>query len=156
MPPPLRLPLPPQTPPACSRQERTGLSERQRSARSRTRSHAGLANLGLPPQECTVGTALAFCGCATNEVETGLQACSLAAAVMRRCTTHTHTYAHTHMHRHTHRRAHTCTGAHTHTHTCTSAHTQVHTRTHAHMHRRAHTHVHTHTHKHTHTHTQTN
>jgi len=44
---PLRLPLPPQTPPACSRQDLTGLSERQRSERTRG-SHAELAN-GFAP-----------------------------------------------------------------------------------------------------------
>jgi hypothetical protein len=61
IPSPPALPAPPpQTPPACSRQERTGLSKRQRSARTRG-SHAELAKLGLPPQQdCTVGTALAF------------------------------------------------------------------------------------------------
>jgi len=69
MAPPLHLHLPPQTPSACSRQEQTGLSKRQRSARTKTRSHAELANLGLTPQGCTVGTALAFCGYATYEVD---------------------------------------------------------------------------------------
>jgi hypothetical protein len=77
------------------------------------------------PQDCMVGNALALhCGYATNEIETKLQACSHAAAEMRRRTTCTHAHTHIHMHRRTH------TGAHTHRHTFT--HAQAHTRVHTH------------------------
>ena len=144
MPPLLCLHLPSQTPSACSRHERTGLSKRQRSTRTRTCSHAGLANLVLTPQDCTVGTALAFCGYATNQV-TG----------MRRRTTCTHmrtqTHIHIYKHAHTHAQAHTLTGVHTHRHTFTCARARTHTHTHTHTHTRTHTHAHTHTHTHTHT-----
>jgi len=119
---PLRLPLPPQTPLACSRQERTGLSERQRNARTRG-SHVELSNLGLPSQDCTVGTALAFCGYATNKL-TGMQAHNVhthaqAHNVHTQSHTHTHTHTHTHMHRstHLHRYTHAQTHIHMHTHT---------------------------------------
>jgi len=124
MSPPLHLPLPPQTSPACSRQERTGLSERQKSARTRGRQ-AGLANLGLPPQDF-LRISTAFCGHATNEVQTGMQACSHAAAGMKCTRTHTHIHSHTPWHPCTH--------------------------THPHTHKRAHPHIHTDTHRHTHAH----
>jgi len=125
-PPPLRLRLHPQTPPACSRQEWTGLSMRQRSARRRTRSHAELTNLGLTPQDCTVGTALTFCNYAT------IEGCKHAAASAQAHNVHKHVHTNTHTCTHTCTGTHTHTGAHTHRHTCTCA--------------RAHTHTHTHTH----------
>ena len=120
-------PAPPAPSPPSRLQQarRTGLSERQRSARTRTRSHAGLANLGLPPQGCTVGTALAFCGYATNEADR--DASMLQAHNVH---THAHTHSHIHTHAHTYTHAHTCTGAHTytgaHTHTYTLTHTYTH------------------------------
>ena len=118
----LCLPLPPQTPLACSRQDWTGLSERQRSARTRS-SHAGLrANLGLPPQDCTVG--IAFCDYATNKVDK--DALMLSCSI-RNAQAHKHTHSHTQY------------LAPLFTHTCThTKHTNIHTR--------AHTHTHTHTH----------
>jgi hypothetical protein len=147
-PPHYRLPLPPQTPPACSRQERTRLSDRQRSARIRG-SNAELANLGLSPQDCTVGTALAFCVNATNEVDrdASMLSCSSrrTTCTHTRARTHTLTCIHTHVHRrtHSHRRTHAQTHAHTrahtHTHTLSLSNTLAYTRTH----------THTHTHKHT-------
>jgi hypothetical protein len=148
MPPPLRLPLPPWAPIACSRQERTGLSERQRSART-TGSLAELADLGLPSHDCTVGTALAFCVYVTNEVDRD-------ASMLQAHTVHIHAQAHdVHTHAHTH--SHT----HTHTHTQTNTNTHIHKHTHTHMHMRthtytgAHTHIHTNTNTHKHTHTRT-
>ena len=148
MPPPLRLPLPPWAPIACSRQERTGLSERQRSART-TGSLAELADLGLPSHDCTVGTALAFCVYVTNEVDRD-------ASMLQAHTVHIHAQAHdVHTHAHTH--SHT----HTQTHTQTNTNTHIHKHTHTHMHMRthtytgAHTHIHTNTNTHKHTHTRT-
>ena len=132
---PSRLPLPPHTPSACSRQERTGLSERQRSARTRG-SHAELANLGLPSQDCTVGTALAFCGYATNEVDRDasmLQTHNVHIHAQAH-DVHTHAHTHSHTHIHTHAHAHTLTQAHTrtdtHAHACAHTHTNIHTQTH--------------------------
>jgi len=118
----------PQTAPACSRQEQTGLSERQRNARTRG-SHAAEQTL-VCPQDCIVGIASALHS-ATNEVETGMQACSHAAAEMRRRTTCTLTCTHTYTHKHTHAQAHTHTKAHTHRRTDAQTH----------MHRRAHTYI---------------
>ena len=127
MPPSLHLPLPPQTPPACSRQERTELSKRQRSARTRG-SHAGQANLGLPPQDCIVGIASALHsvvmqqlklrqGCKHALVQ---QQCSSRNDMHRHAQTHSHNLAHTHTHTDTHTRSHARkharTPAHTHTH----------------------------------------
>ena len=133
--PPLRLHLPPQTPSACSRQERARLSKWQRSARTRTRSHAKLANLGLTPPDCTVGTVLAFCGYATNEVDRD--------ASMLQAHVHTHVQAHnvhthaptlTHAHAHTLTQSHRHTCAHTHTRTHNLSLAPLHTRTHARTH----------------------
>ena len=112
------------------------MSERQRSARTRS-SHAELANLGLPPQDCTVGTALAFCGYASNEVD---RDASILSCSGRKTTC---SYTRTHMHIHTH----TCTSAHT--------HTGAHTHRQMHMRTRVHAHIHTHTHTRAHTHTHT-
>jgi hypothetical protein len=75
------LPAPSPPDPARLQQERTGLSERQNSARTRA-SHAGLATRFAPTGLYgwhSIGTA--FCGYATNEVETEMQACSHAAAM---------------------------------------------------------------------------
>jgi hypothetical protein len=133
---PSRLPLPPHTPSACSRQERTGLSERQRSARTRG-SHAELTDLGLPPHGCTVGIALALHSVITQQMKLR-QGCK-HALMQQQCSSRNaqvHTHTHTHMHRRTHAQAHTRTDTHTH----------------AHMHRRTHAHKHTHIHTHTHTH----
>jgi hypothetical protein len=132
----------PQTPPAWSRQEQTGLSERQRSARTRG-SHAAEQTL-VCPQDCIVGIASALHS-ATNEVETGMQACSRAAAEMRRRTTCTHSRACTHTHIHT--QTHTCAGTHTHK----GTHTQAHRRTDTHAQARTHIHSLAPLHKHTHT-----
>ena len=142
--PPPASPTPaPQTAPACSRQEQTGLSERQRSARTRG-SHAAEQTL-VCPQDCIVGIASALHS-ATNEVETGMQACSRAAAEMRRRTTCTHSRACTHTHIHTHSQAHTHTGAHTHTRTDTHAQAHIGAHTHRHTHSLAPLHTHTYTH----------
>ena len=138
----------------------------KRSTRTRTRSHAELANLGLTPQDCTVGTALAFCGYATNVVDRDasmLQAHNVhthtTCTHTRRCTTciHTragtqraHTCAHKLTHTHTHTRTHTCTGAHNYTGAHTHRHTHTHTNTQplslAPLHIRTHTYTHTHAH----------
>ena len=144
--PPLRLPLPPWTPLACSRQERTGLSERQRSARTRG-SHA-IRKPWFALTDCSVGTA--FCGYATNEVDrdASMLSCRSNAAEMHRrahtrartqthtCTgTHTQararTQTHAQVHIHTHAQAHTRIGAHTHRYTCTCTQIIIHTHTHA-------------------------
>ena len=131
-------PAPPAPSPPSRLQQarRTGLSERQRSARTRTRSHAGLANLGLPPQGCTVGTALAFCGYATNEVDRDasmLQTHNVHIHAQAH-DVHTHAHTHSHTHIHTHAHAHTLTQAHTrtdtHAHACAHTHTNIHTQTH--------------------------
>jgi hypothetical protein len=118
-------PAPPAPSPPSHLQQarRTGLSERQRSARTRTRSHAEVANLGLTPQDCTVGTALAFCGCATNEVDRD-------ASMLQAHNVHTHAHTHSHIHTHTHTHTHAHTNAQAHT--LTQAHTRTHTLTHAH------------------------
>ena len=115
-------PAPPAPSPPSRLQQarRTRQSERQRSARTRTRSHAGLANLGLPPQGCTVGTALAFCGYATNEADRDASMLQ-AHNVHAHAHTHSHTHMHTHTHTHTHAQTHTLTQAHTHTYTHTLA-----------------------------------
>ena len=98
MPPPA-LPSPP-TLPACSRQEQTGSSERQRSTRTRG-SHAGLA------------------------LATGMQVCYQQQKAQAH---NVHTFARTHIHTHAqvHTHTHTNTGAHTHRHTYTGAHTHTH------------------------------
>ena len=147
------LPPAPPAPSPLSRMQqarRTGLSKKQRSARTRG-SHAELANLGLPSQDCTVGTAFAFCGYATNEVDRNA---SMLQA--HNVDTHAHTQSHTHTHIHTHAQAHTLTQAHTrtHIHTHARAHAHAHTHTYTHTtslsstlaHMRAHTHTHTHMH----------
>ena len=129
--PQLRLPLPPWTPLACSRQERTGLSERQRSARTRG-SHA-IRKPWFALTDCSVGTA--FCGYATNEVDRDasmLQTHNVhihaqAHDVHTHAHTHSHTHIHTHAHAHTLTQAHTRTRTHTHTYTHTYTHTDTHT-----------------------------
>jgi len=131
---PSRLPLPPHTPSACSRQERTGLSERQRSARTRG-SHAELTDLGLPPHGCTVGIALALHSVITQQMKLR-QGCK-HALMQQQCSSRN---AQVHTHTHTHAQAHTRTGAHAHRHTHTRTHAQAHTRT------QTHTHTHTYTH----------
>ena len=81
-----------------------------RPPRTRTRSHAELVNLGLTPQNCTVGTALAFCGYATNEVDRDAQAHTLSLAPLHtRALSLSLSLSHTHTHTHTHARTHTCT-----------------------------------------------
>ena len=151
MPPPLRLPLPPWAPIACSRQERTGLSERQRSART-TGSLAELADLGLPSHDCTVGTALAFCVYVTNEVDRDASMLQAHTVHIHAQAHDVHTHAHTHSHTHTHTHTQTNTNTHIHKHTHTHAHahtlTQAHTRTDTHAHACAHTHTNIHTQTH--------
>ena len=135
--PPLRLHLPPQTPSACSRQERTRLSKWQRA---QERGLTAMQNLHiLVCSHRIVQLALYWHSVVMQLMKlTGMQACSRdAAAEMRRhttCTqmrtqthTHTHTYTHmhsrTHLHRHTHAQTHMHMRAHTHnytnTHSCT-------------------------------------
>ena len=115
-PPPLRLSLPPQTPPACSRQEQTGLSERQRSARTRG-SHAGLAKLGLP----WIVKLVLHRHCILQQIEL-IQECKHALMQQQKCTGALRTHTRTH----THAQAHTRTDTHAQAHT--RAHTQ-HTQT---------------------------
>jgi hypothetical protein len=106
------LPPAPPAPSPLSRMQqarRTGLSKKQRSARTRG-SHAELANLGLPSQDCTVGTALALRGYATNEVDRD-------ASMLQAHNVHTHAHTHTHTRAHTHAQVHIHTQAHTRTHT---------------------------------------
>ena len=82
----------------------------------------------MPSQDCTVGTALAFCGYATNKL-TGMQAHNVHThAQAHNVHTHAHTHSHIHTHTHTHTHAHTNAQAHT----LTQAHTRTHTLTHAH------------------------
>ena len=115
--------LPAPSPPACSRHEQTGLSERQRSAGARG-SHAGLANIGLP----LVGIALTLHSVVMQLMKlTGMQACSCSSRNAQANNLHTH------MHRRTHAQTHGHTRAHKHVHTHTLSNTLAHTRaTHTH------------------------
>ena len=118
--------LPAPSPPACSRHEQTGLSERQRSAGARG-SHAGLANIGLP----LVGIALTLHSVVMQLMKlTGMQACSCSSRNAR--VNNAHTHIHTHAQAHTNTQAHTHTEKHMHRHTHPLA--PLHTRTHIHMH----------------------
>ena len=89
--------------PACSKQERTSLSQSEREAKEReNKRQSWLQDLQtlVCPQDCIVGNALALHSVIMQQMKlTGMQACSHAAAMQQKCTgahTHTHTQTHTH------------------------------------------------------------
>ena len=111
---------------------RADQAEGQRNARTKG-SHAGIANLGLPP---TVGIALALHSVVMQQVKlTGSKHAHAAAMQQKWTVTHTSTGAHTH--KYTHAQAHTCTDTHA------QAHTRAHTHTYSLEHPCTHTHTHT-------------
>jgi len=90
--------------------------------------------LVYPHKDCTVGTALAFCGYATNEVDRDAStlSCSSRNAQAHNVHTDTHIHAHTYIHTHTHTHMRTHVHTHTHTHKHTHTKTHMHTNTHTH------------------------
>ena len=139
---PLAPPAPFPPDPACLQQARADWAEQEAKERKNKDSQpCRTRKPWFTPHSCTVCTALAFCGYATNKVD---RDASMLSCSSRNAQAHN---MHTHVHTHIHTQTHTCAGTHTHK----GTHTQAHRRTDTHAQARTHIHSLAPLHKHTHT-----